>query len=204
MRTSAKTEELARDAVEAIIAATGPPGQVATLIVPADISWEEGAEPAPPPQPAAPPAVSAEVIEAVAKAVRGSRRTGILLGGRALRERGLMAAASIAAATGTRLFAERSTPRLERGAGLPAVERLAYWPELASAQLDGLEHLILADAQPPVSLFAYPGERSSLVPGGCEVLELSPTDVRRAREPRGVGRGAGCCRRQACAAARGR
>ena len=27
----------------------GPPGQVATLIVPADVSWEEGAEPAPPP-----------------------------------------------------------------------------------------------------------------------------------------------------------
>ena len=41
-------EELARDAVEAIAAATGPPGQVATLIVPADVSWQEGAEPAAP------------------------------------------------------------------------------------------------------------------------------------------------------------
>ena len=37
-----------------------------------------------------------------------------------------------------------------------------------------MEHLILADAQPPVAWFAYPGERSSLVPDGCEVHELSP------------------------------
>ena len=184
VRTSRNSQEVARDAVEAIAAATGPPGQVATLIVPADISWEEGVVPAPLPQPVAPPAVSAEVIEAVASALRGSRRTGILLGGRALRERGLIAAARIAAATGTKLFAERSTPRLERGAGLPAVERLAYWPEHASAQLDGLECLILADAQPPVAWFAYPGERSSLAPDGCEVLELSPptSDVLRSLE----------------------
>ena len=184
VRTSRNSQEVARDAVEAIAAATGPPGQVATLIVPADISWEEGVVPAPLPQPVAPPAVSAEVIEAVASALRGSRRTGILLGGRALRERGLIAAARIAAATGTKLFAERSTPRLERGAGLPAVERLAYWPEHASAQLDGLESLILADAQSPVAWFAYPGETSSLAPASCKVLELSPptSDVLRSLE----------------------
>ena len=48
VRTSRSAEELARDAVEAIAAATGPPGQVATLIVPADVSWQEGAEPAAP------------------------------------------------------------------------------------------------------------------------------------------------------------
>ena len=184
VRTSRKTEELARDAVEAIAAATGPPGQVATLIVPADVSWQDGAEPAAPPQPAASPAVSGEIIEAVAKAIRGSPRTGILLGGQALRERGLLAAARIAAVTGAKLFAERNVARLERGAGLPAVERLAYWPELVSKQLDGLEHLILAGTTAPLSLFAYPGQQSSLVPAGCEVHELSPpaSDVLRSLE----------------------
>jgi acetolactate synthase-1/2/3 large subunit len=85
-----------------------------------------------------------------------------------------MAAARIAAATGSKLFAERSTPRLERGAGMPIVERLAYWPELASGQLEGLERLVLVDAQPPVAWFAYPGARSSLAPDGCTVHELSP------------------------------
>jgi acetolactate synthase-1/2/3 large subunit len=174
VRTSRKTEELAGDVVEAIVAATGPPGQVATLIVPADVSWQDGAEPAALPRLAASPAVCGEIVEAAAHAIRGSRRTGILLGGRALRERGLVAAARIAAATGAKLLAERSAARLQRGAGMPAVERLAYWPELASKQLDGLEHLILADAKAPVSYFAYPGKQSSLVSAGCDVHELSP------------------------------
>src|ERR1700729_466 len=101
VRTSRSTEELARDAVEAIAAATGPPGQVATLIVPADVSWQSGAETAPPPRRGAAPPVSGDGLESVAKAIRGGRRTGILLGGKALRERGLLAAARIGAATGT-------------------------------------------------------------------------------------------------------
>lgn len=184
VRTSRKTEELARDAVDAITAAAGPPGQVATLIVPADVSWQDGAEPAVSLQPAESPAVSGEIIEAAAKAIRGSRRTGILLAGGALRERGLLAAARIAGATGAKLLAERSVTRMERGAGLPAVERLAYWPELVSNQLDGLELLILAGARAPYSWFASAGKNSSLVPAGCEVRELSPptSDVPRSLE----------------------
>ncbi len=184
VRTSTSAEGLPRDAIEAITAAIGPPGQVATLIVPADVSWQEGSQAAAPPQPTASPAASGEAIEVVAKAIRSGHRTGILLGGRALRERGLLAAARIAAATGTKLLAEMFPARLERGAGLPAVERLYYWPELASPQLEGLDQLILVDASPPVTFFAYPGKKSSLVPDGCEVLELAPpaSDVLRSLE----------------------
>ena len=133
VRTSRNTEELARDAVEAIAAATGPPGQVATLIVPADVSWQDGAEPAAPPQPAASPPVPGEVLEAVANAIRGSRRTGILLGGKALRERGLLAAARIAAATGDEAIrrAERDPPGTRRR---PACGRAAR--VLAGARLE--------------------------------------------------------------------
>jgi acetolactate synthase-1/2/3 large subunit len=174
VRTSRNFEQLPRDAVEAVAAAIGPPGQVATLIVPADLSWQEGVEPAPPIKLVTPSAAADDVVESVATALRGSGRTGILLGGKAQSGSGLVAAARVAAATGAKLFAERGAPRLERGAGLPAVERLAYWPELAARQLDGLELLILAEAAPPVAWFAYPGEKSSLVPDGCEVRELSP------------------------------
>ena len=91
VRTSKRTEQPSRDAVEAIIAATGPPGQVATLIVRADVAWRDGAHVAPPPEPATSPAASGEAIEAIAHAIRSGRRAGILLGGRALRERGLLA-----------------------------------------------------------------------------------------------------------------
>jgi acetolactate synthase-1/2/3 large subunit len=57
------------------------------------------------------------------------------------------------------------------------VERLAYWPELVAAQLEGLEHLVLVDAKAPISLFAYPGKESILAPAGCELHVLStPAD----------------------------
>ncbi|MGH3261076.1 MAG: thiamine pyrophosphate-binding protein, partial [Trebonia sp.] len=97
VRTSRQADELARDATEAIAAATGPPGQVATLIVPADLSWREGVQATAPLGPAPQPTVSEATIEAIAAAVRSSRRAGILLGGEALRGRGLIAAARIAA-----------------------------------------------------------------------------------------------------------
>ena len=78
-----------------------------------------------------------------------------------------------AASTGCKLLTEVFPTRVERGAGLPAVERLAYVPELASVQLRGLQHLILVDTKTPVTFFAYPGKNSSLVPSGCEVHELA-------------------------------
>jgi acetolactate synthase I/II/III large subunit len=184
VRTSKRTEDLGRDAIEAITAATGPPGQVATLIVPADVAWQDGGLLAAPPERKTSPTASGEHIEAIADAIRSGRRTGILLGGRALRERGLMAAARIVAATGAKLLAEMFPARFERGAGLPSVERLLYWPELAATQLQGLEQLILVDASAPVTFFAYPGKPSSLVPDGCEVFELAPptSDVLRSLE----------------------
>jgi acetolactate synthase-1/2/3 large subunit len=178
VRTSQSAEALTRDAVEAIAAAQGPPGQVATLILPADVSWSDGAQPSPPPPPPAPPVAADETVAAVASALRGAgRRSAILLGGRALREPGLLAAARIAAATGAKVYAEVFPQRIERGAGLPHVERIAYLAELAGVQLDGLKHLVLVDAKAPVSFFAYPDKKSYLVPDGCELHELArPSD----------------------------
>jgi acetolactate synthase I/II/III large subunit len=176
VRTSQKTSDLAQDAVEAVAAALGPPGQVATLILPADVSWSDGGWPAgPPPAPASTTAPD-ETIQAVAEALRGRGRAALLLGGRAVREPGLRAAARIAAATGAKLLVETFPARLERGAGLPALERIAYVPELAAVQLDGLKHLVLVDAKAPVSFFAYPGRKSYLVPDGCQVHDLATPD----------------------------
>src|SRR5947209_5166706 len=173
VRTSRSTRELSRDAAEAIAAAQGPPGQIATLILPADVSWGDGAEHTAPLLVAQPPVAPTETVDAVATALRSWRRCAILLGGRALREPSLRAAAKIAASTGAKLLAEVFPTRIERGAGLPPVERIAYFGELASVQLAGLKHLILVDAKAPVSFFAYPGKKSYLVPDGCEVHELA-------------------------------
>ena len=165
--------DVAADAAEAVAAALGPPGGVATLILPADVSWSGDAEPAPPVPPREPSVVPDPVIGQAASALRGGGASVILLGGAALRRPGLEAASRIAAATGARLLGETFPARLERGAGLPGLERLAYLAEFAQPQLAGTRQLILAGARAPVSFFAYPGLPSSLVPGGCQVHTLA-------------------------------
>lgn len=173
VRTSQSTEALCRDAVEAIEASMGLPGQVATLILPADVSWSEGGVPMPPPKIKPPLPAPDDTVAVVARALQGGGKKAFLLGGRALRKPALMAVARIAAKTGATLFAEVFPTRIERGAGLPHVERIAYLAELASVQLAGFDHLILVDAKAPVSFFAYPGKKSYLVPDSCQVHELS-------------------------------
>jgi acetolactate synthase-1/2/3 large subunit len=173
VRTSNSTSALCQDVVEAISASMGPPGQIATLILPADVSWSEGGIPAKA-RPLAPlPCAPDEVIASIARALQSGGKCAFLLGGRALREPGLMAAARIAARTGVKLFAEVFPTRMERGAGLPHVERIAYLAEFASVQLAGVDNLILVDAKSPVSFFAYPGKESDLVPEGCKLHELA-------------------------------
>ena len=173
VRTAKSTAALCQDAVEAIGACMGPPGQVATLILPADVSWGEGGVPMPPPKMTPPPAAQDATVAAVAQALQAEGKKAFLLGGRALRAPALMAVARVAAKTGAKLFAEVLPTRIERGAGLPSVERLAYLAELASVQLNGLDHLILVDTKAPVSFFAYPGKKSYLVPEGCQLHELA-------------------------------
>ena len=173
VRTSSSTAALCRDAVDAIAAARGLPGQVATLILPADVSWGEGAQACPPPPAPAPLAADDATVEAIAKAIRSGGKAALLLGGQALREDALLAAARISAQADVKLLAEVFPTRLQRGAGLPVVERIAYLAEMAAVQLAGIEHLILVDAKAPVSFFAYPGKPSYLVPDGCTVHTLA-------------------------------
>ena len=163
--------DVAADAAEAI-AASRAGAQVATLILPADVSWSDGAQPAAP-LPSQPTGADPLLAPEVAELLRSGEPTLLFIGGDATRGLGLTAAARIAEATGARWLCETFPTRLERGAGVPAVERLAYFGEAAVAQLDGVKHLVLAGAVSPVSFFAYPGKPSDLVPEGCEVHVLS-------------------------------
>jgi acetolactate synthase-1/2/3 large subunit len=173
IKTAPETRQLAADAAEAVAVAKGPPAQIATLILPADVSWTEGAEPAKAQAPVQAPPASDATVQAIAGVIKKSgKKVAFLLGNRMLREPGLRAASQIAEKTGAKLFCEVFPTRLERGAGLPAVERIAYLAELASVQLDGYDHLVLVDAKAPVSFFAYPGKKSDLVPDDCTAHTL--------------------------------
>ena len=130
VRTSRSTAELCRDAVDAVRVAKGLPGQVATLILPADVSWGAGGMAEPAPQIGPPDAADDATVQAIASVINSGGRTALLLGGRALGESALLAAARIAAKTGIKVYAETFPTRLERGAGLPAVERIAYLAEM--------------------------------------------------------------------------
>ncbi|MBV9722542.1 MAG: acetolactate synthase large subunit [Mycobacterium sp.] len=170
---TASTADVAADTAEAIAVSVAGK-QISTLILPADISWTEGV-PAGHSSPARPASsgVDTDAVELAAKVLRSNEPTVLLIGGDATRGEGLTAAARIAAATGVRWYCEVFPARLERGAGVPAAQRIAYFAEAVGVQLDGAKHLILAGAASPVSFFAYPGKPSDLVPEGCHVDMLA-------------------------------
>jgi acetolactate synthase-1/2/3 large subunit len=173
VRRTADSGDVAADTAEAI-AVSRVGGRISTLIMPADVSWTEGAQAAQTtPQPSEQVGVDSDAVELAVKVLRSNETTVILVGGDATRSAGLTAAARIAAATGARWYCETFPTRLERGAGVPAVDRIAYFAEAAVGQLDGARHLVLAGAASPVSFFAYPGKPSDLVPEGCQVHVLA-------------------------------
>jgi acetolactate synthase-1/2/3 large subunit len=172
-RQTERPEDVGHDVAEAVAAACAPPGQVATLVLPADVSWLESTGPTTARPGVAAADVSGDAIDTVAKALRSGEPAALLIGGSATRGPALVAASRLANAVGAKLLCETFPARLERGAGRPPVERLGYLSEFATAQLGGIRHLVLVDAKAPVSFFAYPGKPSDLVPDGCEVHVLA-------------------------------
>ena len=174
VRTVASAPEMGPAAASSIAAAYGPPGQVSTLIVPADHSWNESGEPGAAVPIPAPLAWDAGCVREAARALGSRQPVAFMLGGSAVLSRGLEAAGKLNAATGARVFASRYAARLERGSGLFAPPRMAYFPEMARPMLAGLKHLYLIESQPPVSFFGYPCSPSSMVPEDCRVEVLAP------------------------------
>ncbi|TVS17877.1 MAG: acetolactate synthase large subunit [Gammaproteobacteria bacterium] len=173
VRTCRFAAEVARDGAEAVRAAMVPPGQIATLILPADTAWNPAPEGAAAPLPIPAPApVQADAVAAAAAALRSGEPAMLLMNGAALRKDNLARAGRIAAATGARLYSDTFVARIERGAGIVPVARLPYFAEQVEETLAGVRHMILVGTRPPVSFFAYPGKPSDLVPPGCEVHSL--------------------------------
>jgi acetolactate synthase I/II/III large subunit len=173
LRTCCSARELGVDTSEAIAAARTAPGRIATLIIPADTAWEDGGAIGNSPNIPIAPAPANVVIEQAASMLRSGIRTAILLGGTALSGPALVAAGRIAESSNAKLFAPYPISHLQRGAGLPAVERVQYILELAQEQFREFRQLILVGAPIPVAYFAYPGKSSEFIPSACKVLTLS-------------------------------
>ena len=168
VKASESVDTVAADGAEAVQAAMSPPGQVATLVLPADTAWNRTTASAQPLEAVAPSAVVGEQVDEVAKALRTGESAVLLINGHLTAERSALAN-RIAQATGARLIADTFVPRIERGAGRVNVARLPYFGEQAAEVLAGTKHLILIATQPPVTFFAYPGKPNWLTPEGCEL-----------------------------------
>ena len=173
LRTASAPAQLGRDAADAVVAARTAPGQIATLIVPADVAWSDGGAVAALPAAPKPAQPSTAAVECAASMLRAGVRTALLLNGNALYGAGLRAAGRIAAATGATLLAPYPIARVERGVGASPVLRIPYVPEQAIELLQGFRQLIRVGAPSPVSYFAYPGKSSVLTSPDCEIHELA-------------------------------
>ncbi|MEI9987038.1 MAG: acetolactate synthase large subunit [Aliidongia sp.] len=173
LHASTDARSVAADGARAVQAARQAPGQIATLILPADTAWLEADRPAAPLPVAGPAPVASLAVDQAAGALRNGKRTAILMRGAPLLERGLNAAGRIAAQTGARLLCDTFAPRLQRGAGRVAVERIPYFAEQIVEFLKDTEQLILVGAKPPVAFFAYPDKPSWPAPAGCRIHYLS-------------------------------
>ncbi|MBO0725359.1 MAG: acetolactate synthase large subunit [Blastocatellia bacterium] len=163
LRRNKSAEELPGDVAEAIEAASIKPGRIATLIIPHDCQLDAANGPGAVPTIAPPPRVSEDAINQAVDTLRRDEPNVLFIGGYALGERGLKAAARVAAATGCKLMCETFPARWERGAGTPVVERLPYFPEAAIAAISSYRSIVLAGATPPVSFFGYPGVPSYII-----------------------------------------
>jgi acetolactate synthase-1/2/3 large subunit len=173
LRTSHSPSEVGRDATGTIFAARTAPGQIATLIVPADVAWSEGGTVAALPALPEPRLPTTATVEHTAVMLRSDLRTAILVGGNALYGKGLVAAGRIAAATGAKLLAPYPFTRLQRGAGVPRVERVQYVLEQGIEQFKEFRQLILVGTKAPVAYFAYPGKNSVFTAPECEIHTLA-------------------------------
>jgi acetolactate synthase-1/2/3 large subunit len=164
VRTSSSSTRVGADGAAAVQAARTPPGQIATLILPADTAWNDGGEVgAPMPVPTR-TAVAPETLTTVARALRSREPAMLILSGQALSEAGLVAAQRIAQVSGAKLRAPTQIPRMARGRGRPAVDRIPYVVDNALKVLAGTRHVVLVGAKPPTAFFAYPGKPSLTSP----------------------------------------
>lgn len=172
VHTSATPGDIARDAAEAVKQAGHT--QIATLMLPADVSWGDnrnGAEGAV--DIAAPAQVSTDRIDEAVKRLQSGGKCMIMIGGPEVSKSRGLKASRIAKACGAKINTDVFPTRQARGAGTAVIDRLPYLAEMAIDSIKELDHLILIGAKAPVSFFAYPNVPSSIAPESCEQLMLA-------------------------------
>ncbi len=145
VRTSPDAKSVARDGAAAIAAANSSPGQIATLILPADTAWNEADGVAQVPENSQRVSYSAQAVNEAARVLRSGEQTLLLLTGKALTEEGLKLASQIAGKTGCKVMGQTYNPRMARGRGRYSIDRIPYVIEQALPILKDFRHIILVE-----------------------------------------------------------
>ena len=173
VRTSSRSADVGRDAGDAVQAARTAPGQIATLILPSDASWDDGGIVATAPAVPDPAPLDPKAVQDAARVLRSGAKVLLLLAGRAVLGPSQALAWRIASATGAALKADYMAARVERGRGRLQLERVPYNTDQAVEALSGVEHIVLVGARPPVGFFAYPGKPSTQYPERAQLHVLA-------------------------------
>ncbi len=173
VKTSMTSNAVGPDGAEAIAAAQTAPGNISTLILPADTAWNEGGVIGNVPKIPKREAVSGEALSTAIELLKNDKKTLLLLGGSTLMEKPLEVAGRIKTKTGADVLAEGMNTRIQRGVGRLPIIRIPYPVPQALEILKDYQQIILVGAADPVGFFAYPGKPSRLAPEGCRVHLLA-------------------------------
>ncbi len=163
------------DDVAAAITAAGK-RKIASLILPADVSWSDNADEGIKIAKLEPlPIANDNTIDEAHSKLTNGKKTVILVGGTITASLSQQLS-QIAAATGAKICAETFPTRMYRGAGSGVLEKLPYLAEQAIAYLAEYQQIILLGANPPIAFFAYPGVPSELQAAGTDIISLAAPD----------------------------
>lgn len=178
-------DDIAAIARQAVALTRAQPTGIATIVAGADVMWSAVAAAANSSTDAARRRVPADPahVRAALDALGSRQPTAVVLGRNALSQEGLQLAGAIAYATGATILSETFNARHTRGAGVPAVQRIPYFPEQAVPFLSKFANLVLIGAKRPTSFFASPEHPSDLVSSQSQVVAfdagVDPLDVLR-------------------------
>jgi acetolactate synthase-1/2/3 large subunit len=175
VHTADSPEHIARDGAEAVRQAGR--NRVATLVLPADVSWSDNPNGVEAPIAIAlPEQVPIDRIDEAVARLNSGKNSMLLIGGVEIDLQRGLALSRIGKACGARVSTDTFPARQARGAGSAVLERLPYLAELAIDHIKELDCLILIGAAEPVSFFAYPGVSSQIPPPECEQFQLASPD----------------------------
>jgi acetolactate synthase I/II/III large subunit len=175
-RVSAQPSAVAADGAAAIQVARSKNGQIATLILPANMAWDQADGPAiaPPPPPLHRP--SRADVAAAARALRQPGAVLLVDGPVLWSDLGLLAK-RLTKAVGARLMQPFFAARFRRGAGAVKIERMAYRIEDNAALLADVPALVLCGTTRPAGFFAYPGKPSTPDHPDTRLIDLCARDM---------------------------